>query len=155
MSVNQPAPSMKRLVVLLPVLNEVLGLEWVLERLPIRELYEQGFETAVLVMDGHSTDGTSNVAEQFDVLFMEQDETGKGMAIRHGFRETLAMGADVVVMLDADGTYRPSEMLNLLKGLAHADVVLGDRLSGHISPDALPRIKFVGNPSITWVATPL
>jgi len=155
MSVNQPASSMKRLVVLLPVLNEALGLEWVLERLPIQELYQQGFETAVLVMDGHSTDGTSIVAEQFDVLFMEQDETGKGMAIRHGFRETLAMGADVVVMLDADGTYRPSEMLNLLKGLDHADVVIGDRLNGRISPDAMTRFNFVGNHLLTWFATAL
>jgi glycosyltransferase involved in cell wall biosynthesis len=146
---------MKRLVVLLPVLNEALGLEWVLERLPIQELYAQGFETAVLVMDGHSTDGTSSVAEQFDVLFMEQDESGKGTAIRHGFRETIAMGADVVVMLDADGTYRPSEMLELLKGLNNADVVIGDRLSGTISPDAMTRFNFVGNHLLTWFATAL
>ena len=155
MSVNQPAPSMKRLVVLLPVLNEVLGLEWVLERLPIRELYEQGFETAVLVMDGHSTDGTSNVAEQFDVLFMEQDETGKGMAIRHGFRETLAMGADVVVMLDADGTYAPDEMTKLIARLERYDVVIGDRLSGNIAPTAMTRMNFVGNHLLTWFATAL
>lgn len=155
MSENQREPLMNRLVVLLPVLNEALGLEWVLERLPIKELHDQGFETAVLVMDGHSTDGTDIVAEQFDVLFMEQDETGKGTAIRHGFRETIAMGADVVVMLDADGTYRPSEMLDLLKGLENADVVIGDRLNGAISADAMTRFNFVGNHLLTWFATAL
>ena len=155
MSEDQREPTMNRLVVLLPVLNEALGLEWVLDRLPIKELHDRGYETAVLVMDGHSTDGTDKVAEQFDVLFMEQDETGKGTAIRHGFRETMAMGADTVVMLDADGTYHPSEMLNLLKGLDNADVVIGDRLNGAISSDAMTRFNFVGNHLLTWFATAL
>lgn len=155
MSEDQREPFMNRLVVLLPVLNEALGLEWVLDRLPIKELHDRGYETAVLVMDGHSTDGTDKVAEQFDVLFMEQDETGKGTAIRHGFRETMAMGADTVVMLDADGTYHPSEMLNLLKGLDNADVVIGDRLNGAISSDAMTRFNFVGNHLLTWFATAL
>ena len=155
MSENPREPIMNRLVVLLPVLNEALGLGWLLERLPIKELHDQGYETAVLVMDGHSTDGTEKVAEQFDVLFMEQDDTGKGSAIRHGFRETIAMGADAVVMLDADGTYDPLEMLNLLKGLDKADVVIGDRLSGAISSDAMTRFNFVGNHLLTWFASAL
>lgn len=155
MNKDQREPPMNRLVVLLPVLNEALGLEWVLDRLPIKELHDRGFETAVLVMDGHSTDGTDKIAEQFDVLFMEQDETGKGTAIRQGFRETMAMGADTVVMLDADGTYHPSEMLNLLESLDNADVVIGDRLNGAISSDAMTRFNFVGNHLLTWFATAL
>lgn len=155
MNKDQREPPMNRLVVLLPVLNEALGLEWVLDRLPIKELHDRGFETAVLVMDGHSTDGTDKVAEQFDVLFMEQDETGKGTAIRQGFRETMAMGADTVVMLDADGTYHPSEMLNLLESLDNAEVVIGDRLNGAISSDAMTRFNFVGNHLLTWFATAL
>jgi len=146
---------MKHLIVLLPVLNEALGLEWVLKQIPNDELREQGYETTVLVMDGHSTDDTGKVAEEFNVLFMEQNEHGKGTAIRQGFRETQAMGADAVVMLDADGTYHPAEMLRLLEGLKRADVVIGDRLNGTISPDAMTRFNFVGNHLLTWFATAL
>lgn len=155
MNKNERGISMKRLVVLLPVLNEALGLEWVLRKLPTDELKEFGYETQVLVMDGHSTDDTSKVADEFNVLFLEQEDHGKGTAIRHGFRETQEMEADVVVMLDADGTYHPGEMLRLLEGLNHADVVIGDRLNGAISPDAMTRFNFVGNHLLTWFATVL
>ena len=155
MKMNGNRTGMKRLVVLLPVLNEALGLEWVLRQLPTEKLIACGYETQVLVMDGHSTDDTSKVASEFNVIFMPQEERGKGTAIRQGFRETQEMGADVVVMLDADGTYHPKEMLGLLKKLDEADVVIGDRLNGAIHPDAMTRFNFVGNYLLTWFATAL
>ena len=49
---------MEHLVVLLPVLNEELGLAWVLERIPYAKLEEMGYKKTVLVIDGHSTDAT-------------------------------------------------------------------------------------------------
>ena len=78
---------MQNLVVMLPVLNEADGLEWVLERIPYTHLERMGYTTTVLVMDGHSTDRSRQIADSFDVLFVEQEGFGKGSAIRHGFRE--------------------------------------------------------------------
>ena len=69
---------MQHLVVMLPVLNEALGLAWVLERIPYLRLESMGYRTTVLVMDGHSTDGTSEVAKEYGVLFVGQDEHGEG-----------------------------------------------------------------------------
>ncbi|MEC8168466.1 MAG: glycosyltransferase, partial [Candidatus Thermoplasmatota archaeon] len=110
-------PRMQHLIVLLPVLNEALGLAWVLDRIPYARLKRNGYRTTVLVMDGHSTDTTAEVAEEYGVLFIDQDDSGKGSAIRHGFREAVKLDADAVVMLDADGTYAPVEMTRLLEGL--------------------------------------
>ena len=42
---------MQHLVVMLPVLNEALGLAWVLERIPLERLTSMGYTTTVLVMD--------------------------------------------------------------------------------------------------------
>ena len=151
---RQP-PVMQHLVVMLPVLNEALGLAWVLERLPYDRLEAMGYTTTVLVMDGHSTDETEAVATSHGVLFVDQDDYGKGSAIRHGFREALALEADAVVMLDADGTYNPAEMTRLLKALANHDVVVGDRLNGDIAPDSMTRMNYVGNHLLTWFATAL
>lgn len=144
---------MQRLVVLLPVLNEALGLQWVLERIPHEDLKAKGYETTVLVMDGHSTDRTEEVASSFGVLFIDQDDDGKGSAIRHGFRMAVELEADAVVMLDADGTYNPSEMLALLVGLNDENVVIGDRLNGDLAPDAMTRTNYVGNRLLTWMAS--
>jgi len=147
--------NMQHLVVLLPVLNEALGLDWVLNRLPSDALKAMGFSVSALVMDGHSTDQTRDVAAEHGVHFLEQHGHGKGTAIRHGFREALNMGADVVVMLDADGTYAPDEMTKLIARLERYDVVIGDRLSGNIAPTAMTRMNFVGNHLLTWFATAL
>ena len=151
---RQP-PVMQHLVVMLPVLNEALGLAWVLERLPYDRLEAMGYTTTVLVMDGHSTDETEAVAASHGVLFVDQDDIGKGSAIRHGFREALALEADAVVMLDADGTYNPAEMTRLLKALTNHDVVVGDRLNGDLAPDSMTRMNYVGNHLLTWFATAL
>jgi len=67
---------MKRLVVLLPVLNEAEGLRWVLERIPYASLEAEGYETEVLVIDGNSTDQTEDVAAAFEARFLPQEGTG-------------------------------------------------------------------------------
>jgi dolichol-phosphate mannosyltransferase len=146
---------MQHLVVMLPVLNEALGLAWVLERIPYKRLAGMGYRTTVLVMDGHSTDGTEQVADEHGVLLVDQEDIGKGSAIRHGFREALRLQADAVVMLDADGTYAPSEMVRLLARLEEDSVVIGDRLNGRMAPDAMTRLNFIGNHILTWLATAL
>lgn len=147
--------TMQHLVVMLPVLNEALGLAWVLERLPYQRLEKMGYRTTVLVMDGHSTDGTEQVADDYGALLVDQDGIGKGNAIRHGFREALRLEADCVVMLDADGTYAPHEMTRLLARLEDHKVVIGDRLNGRMAPDAMTRMNFIGNHVLTWLATAL
>jgi glycosyltransferase involved in cell wall biosynthesis len=146
---------MKRLVVLLPVLNEAEGLRWVLERIPYASLEAEGYETEVLVIDGNSTDQTEDVAAAFEARFLPQEGTGKGSAIRYGFREALAMGSEVVVMLDADGTYAPEEMLRLLKPLKQDGVVIGDRLRGEMAPHSMSRLNYIGNHLLTWLASGL
>ena len=86
---GQQARSMQHLVVLLPVLNEALGLAWVLDRIPYARLKRSGYRTTVLVMDGHSTDNTPEVAAEYGVMVVDQDDTGKGSAIRPGFRKAV------------------------------------------------------------------
>lgn len=146
---------MNQLVVLLPVLNEALGLRWVLERIPYEALRTKGYMTSVLVVDGHSTDESLAVANELGVHVFIQQEAGKGHAIRQGFDHALNMGADVVVMLDADGTYAPDNMVELVDRLDRWDTVVGDRLGGRIEEGAMTRLNFVGNHLLTWLATAL
>jgi len=150
-----PGAVVNHLVVLLPVLNEALGLRWVLERIPTDDLAARGYRTSVLVVDGNSTDGSVMVADEHGVHVLVQTEAGKGNAIRQGFERALGMDADVVVMLDADGTYAPADMTHLVDRLDRWDVVIGDRLGGRIDDGAMTRLNFVGNHLLTWTATAL
>ena len=124
--------------VVIPVKNEARNLPWVLNRLP------EGIHE-VVVVDGHSTDDTVEVARQIrpDARIIQQTRRGKGNAMACGF--AVATG-DVIVMLDADGSADPAEILRFVDVLtAGADFAKGSRvIDGGGSAD-ITRIRSWGN----------
>jgi len=146
------------LTILLPTFNEVDALPKVVNELPIAALKEAGWEPRVVVADGRSTDGTQEQAAELGLeLIVQGPAAGKGFGMREGFARFLTQEDDVLVMLDADGTYAPKEMLRLLKHLEQGeyDVVIGSRLRGNIQPGAMSRINWIGNHILTWFAVAL
>lgn len=109
--------------VVIPARNEAANLSWVLSRMP--DLVDE-----VIVIDGHSTDGTVAVAKELwpDVVIATDGQLGKGEAMRTG--GALARGA-FVVMLDADGSMDPVEIERYVRLLGDGyDVVRGSRFLG-------------------------
>jgi glycosyltransferase involved in cell wall biosynthesis len=65
----------------------------------------------VIVVDDGSTDDTAGRAERAGARVLRQvPNAGKGAALRAGFRQALADGADAVVTLDADGQHDSAEI---------------------------------------------
>lgn len=124
--------------VVVPTLNEAANLPHVFERLP------EGL-TEVIVVDGHSSDGTAEVARRLrpDVRIVLQQGKGKGDALACGFA---ASTGDVIVMLDADGSADPAEIPRFIEALADgADFAKGSRtLPGGGSAD-LTAVRRFGN----------
>src|SRR5689334_4356177 len=91
-----------RVSVVIPAMNEAENLPHVLPRIPA------GVHEVVLV-DGHSIDGTIEVARQIlpTIRVVQQRGRGKGAALRTGFEEATG---DIIVMLDADGSTDPGEI---------------------------------------------
>ena len=146
------------LTILLPTYNEVDALPIVVNALPLDELRAAGWEPRIVVADGRSTDGTQQTATGLNLeLIVQGPAAGKGFGMREGFARFLAHHDDVLVMLDADGTYAPDEMLRLLKHLDRGsyDVVIGSRLRGDIQPGAMSRLNWIGNHILTWFAVAL
>jgi glycosyltransferase involved in cell wall biosynthesis len=127
-----------RLSVVIPALNEARNIGHVLQTLP-----DDVFE--VILVDGHSTDGTVEVARAVrgDIRVVVQPGTGKGDALAAGFA---ACRGDVVVMLDADGSADGAEIPRFVDALlAGADLVKGSRfLNGGGSTD-LSALRRAGN----------
>jgi glycosyltransferase involved in cell wall biosynthesis len=127
-----------RVSVIIPALNEVENLPHVLPRIP-------SWVEEVILVDGHSSDGTCEVARQLmpDIRIIQQQGKGKGAALRSGFA---AARGDIIVMLDADGSTNPEEMpsyVGLL--LAGYDLVKGSRfLQGGGTAD-MPAYRRLGN----------
>lgn len=83
----------------------------------------------VLVIDGHSTDRTREVAEEAGARVVLDRGRGKGDAIRIGFREA---AGDIVVLIDADGSHDPRDIPRLIEPILQgtADHVSASRLLG-------------------------
>jgi dolichol-phosphate mannosyltransferase len=85
----------------------------------------------VLVVDGHSTDGTAQIALGMGkgVRCVKDNRKGKGDAIRVG---ALNAHYDIVVFLDADGSHDPADIPAMVAPIkaGEADMVVGSRGKG-------------------------
>ena len=141
------------ITILLPTFNEVDALPGVVEALPLKELKAAGWTPRIVVADGRSTDGTQELVTKMGLeLIVQGPPAGKGFGMREAFARFLTHDDDVLVMLDADGTYAPKDMLRLIQHLERGeyDVVIGSRLRGNIQPGAMSRINWIGNHILTW-----
>lgn len=131
-----PANSVGRqlqLTVLLPAFNEEQAIERVLAEI-VETLADEPLRYEILVVDDASTDATAARAERFaaecrdcDVRVIRCAENrGAGAARKIGVRQ--AQG-EIVVMLDADGSYPAAAIPALLRWFPTYDQVNGARTS--------------------------
>lgn len=117
-----------RLTVLVPAFNESASIADVLKRIPKNV---PGFSTIdTVVVDDGSTDGTGNRARAAGASVLRHPERlGLAAAFRTGLSEALARGVEYIATVDADGQYRPEELLVLADCAMRtkADLVVGNR----------------------------
>jgi glycosyltransferase involved in cell wall biosynthesis len=83
----------------------------------------------VIVVDGHSHDGTARLATAAGAIVLADNRKGKGDAIRVGIAR---VSTAVTVFVDADGSHDPDDIPKLIAPIASgaADHVTGSRLMG-------------------------
>lgn len=133
--------------VIVPTRNEAENLELVLPRIP--DVHE------VIVVDGHSTDGSAEVARAVrpSARVMQQTRRGKGNAMACGF--TAATG-QVLVMFDADGSADPDEIPLFVEALTRGyDYAKGTRYSSGGGSEDLTFLRSLGNLFLNSVSNAL
>ncbi|MBM7648891.1 glycosyltransferase involved in cell wall biosynthesis [Bacillus ectoiniformans] len=123
-----------KVVVFLPAYNEEEAIGAVIEKVP-RHFDEQVTVEVLIINDG-STDRTVEVAKQAgaDHIVHMDKNSGLGAAVRRGLKESVALGADIAVMIDADGEYPAWQIPELILPIRNgeADYTMGSRFLGTI-----------------------
>jgi hypothetical protein len=96
----------KKISLVTPCYNEEVGIRTILEKMP--ELVDE-----IIVVDNNCTDNTVEVAKSFGekVIIVREEKKGYGAAYKTGFK---AVTGDIIITMDADGTYPPESIPLLL-----------------------------------------
>jgi glycosyltransferase involved in cell wall biosynthesis len=136
----------KRIAVVFPAYNAEKTLEATVRELP------ESVDIRILV-DDHSSDGTVAIAQRLGLQsFVHNRNYGYGRNQQTSYREALAAGADVVIMVHPDYQYTPLLVTAMASMIAYDvyDVVLGSRiLGGRARQGGMPLWKYVANRFLT------
>lgn len=140
-----------RVSVVVPTRNEARNLEVVLPAVAmVRPAVHE-----IIVVDGHSVDGSVETAQRVLpwVTVITQTRRGKGNAMACGFA---AATGDIIVMFDADGSADPAEIPSFVRALvAGADFAKGSRFIRGGGSDDITLLRKSGNAGLNGVANAL
>lgn len=137
-----------RVSLVIPTLNEAENLKLLLPRIP-------NWVHEIVIVDGRSTDGSAEVAQSLrdDVRIVLEPRKGKGAALLAGFR---AASGDAIVMLDADGSMAPDEIIVFVAALmSGAEFVKGSRFMQGAGTSDMTLVRRLGNLGLTWAVRAL
>lgn len=135
-----------KLAIIIPCLNEEQTLAEVLQRLPQR--LGGIAEIQTIVVDDGSDDRTVEIAKSHGVTVLSHGANmGVGAAFQSGLLTAIRWGADVVVNMDGDGQFNPSDIAELIKPIveAQADLVTASRFKKAELEPEMPFVKKWGN----------
>jgi dolichol-phosphate mannosyltransferase len=116
--------------VVIPTYNEI-------ENIPI--LAEQLFalpldDLKLLVVDDNSPDGTGKWADEMSeklpgkvYVLHRSGKQGLGTAYIAGFKKALELGANCIVQMDADFSHPTEKIVEMVRAIENADMVIGSR----------------------------
>lgn len=144
-------------VIVMPAWNEAENIKRMIEELVKREFPTIDADMQLLIVDNHSTDGTTEIVENAaktykHVHIIEQDKSGLGWAYVRGMQYAMdILKADAVMEMDADFQHPPRFVKPMVDAyLKGAEYVIGSR---YIKGGSVPKewaasrkaVSFFGN----------
>ena len=137
----------KNITVVLPAYKAEKTLKQTYDQIPM-DVVDQ-----VILVDDASTDSTVELARQLGIkTFCHHTNLGYGANQKTCYREALALGSDIVVMLHPDYQYDPRLVTAMAAMVASGiyDAVLASRILGNTAlSGGMPFYKYVSNRALT------
>jgi len=107
------------------------------------------FLDIIIVVNDGSKDSTSAIARRNGAIVIDHIiNLGKGAAIRTGCDYALGIGAQKIILIDADGQHDPKDIPKFIESLKDNDITFGYRTFNK----KMPLVFRLGNTAITQTA---
>jgi glycosyltransferase involved in cell wall biosynthesis len=138
----------KKVVVVMPAYNAEKTLQQTYEEVPF------GIVDEVILVDDRSKDNTAELGRKLGITRVIVHDVNKGYGGNQKtcYREAIAAGADIVVMLHPDYQYTPKLIEAMVFPIAHGlfPVMLGSRILGKGAlQGGMPIYKYIANRFLT------
>ena len=147
---------MGEVTIIIPVKDEEVGLDFLLndyKSSSLKDIHDVNF---IFVIDKRTNDSSKKIASEFSDNVIDQEETiGKGAAVRQAIEEWKKNPTQMIVFLDADGSYSFASVNKILETLeGGADLVSGSRfLSVKGRPEGMSRLHNFGNRILSIISS--
>ncbi len=131
--------------VVLPIFNEVQHLGKL-----IPEVLR--YTDKIICVDDGSTDGSQEILKKYgDIKTITLEKNmGKGKALYYGLSESIKLGSDITITLDADGQHDPSLIPAFISKNSFCDFVIGNRMN---DLNKMPLQRIASNKITSWLLT--
>jgi glycosyltransferase involved in cell wall biosynthesis len=104
------------------------------------------FSNDIIVVNDGSTDDTGLILSGFDKITVINFEknTGKGYALKRGFRKAIEKGFDYAITIDSDGQHDPNDIPAFIDKIIEepGSLIIGNR---NMNRDGIPKKSSFGN----------
>ena len=145
MEVKEQIKKQIDIAIVIPTLNEESGITTTINA--VNQALDGKFTFQILVVDGASSDKTVEIAKSLGAKVIKQRRTGYGDALQAGFFYVdTRMKSTITVMIDADGTYEPKDIVKMAESIlkGESDFVIGNRFA-NMEKKAMTRLNKFGN----------
>ena len=135
------------MVLVIPTLNEEEA---------IRALVEEASSLfpRIVVVDGHSSDRTREIARSLGAtVILQEYGPGKGCGVRTAMKFFLSQVAEILCVIDGDGTNIPGDLTPLIDAVKaeDADIAMGSRTRGKRDPRSMNWITIASNRVVSYL----
>lgn len=122
----------------------------------IRSLVEESSPLfpRIVVVDGHSTDRTREIAQSFGAtVILQEFGPGKGCGVRTAMKFFLSQKDEILCIIDGDDTNIPRDLLPLIETVraGEADIALGSRTIGKRDSESMNWITIASNRVVSYL----
>lgn len=136
---NNKHTNQDKICVIVPTYNNHKTLKRVLDSVLL-------YTANIIVVNDGSTDETSQILEDYPQLVQIHfpKNSGKGMALRKGFKEAIRLGYDFAITIDSDGQHFASDIPSFISEISNDNPILliGSR---NMMQEGVPKKSSFGN----------